>query len=250
MDNNMEDESMNAPGVQDDTGIVQFQQEQVGRSIDVMFNMMDLAVLMDIYPPFPILSMGVMSPYEVAIQRSLEDGELSKDDTISLSVCGERYDAEVREIAGCSICLEDFSDEDEISTLKCGHIFHKECVVNWGKYRQDCPMCRAKVEYKTLDVEERVEFPGGISLSDVESVMENASVPRETAMSALVMTGGVLGAITYLCSGDQFPNPVYLNYGIPVVDESDEDMPDLVDVFDDLDILDDPYEDMPDLFVG
>jgi hypothetical protein len=211
-------------------------------SIDIMFGIMEM-----------LETLRPMSPYTVAIQRSLEDGELKKDDSISLSVCGERYDAEVREISGCSICLDDFSGDDEISTLECGHIFHKDCVVNWGKYRQDCPMCRAKVEYKTLVVEESVVIPGGVSvvaesvvipggmsLSDIETVMEHASVPRETAVSALVVEGDVLSAITYLCGIDmvgelnQFPNPVYF-------------MPDLVPMLDDLYIIDDPYEDMPDL---
>ena len=45
----------------------------------------------------------------------------------------------------CSICLDNI-DLDDIHELKCGHIFHKECINNW--FKQDsiyksCPYCRA-----------------------------------------------------------------------------------------------------------
>jgi hypothetical protein len=217
MANNMEDEMMHAPGSQDDTGRVMRR-----NPMDIIFDMIDVVSSMP----------NEITGYSLAIERSLLDGELNKDDSISLSVSGERYDSEDREISQCSICLEDFSGDDEISTLKCLHIFHKKCIVNWGKYRQDCPMCRAKVDYKTVAIEESVRggFPTGISLSDIEIVMEHASVPRETAVSTLVSMD-VSSAITYLCSRPlfrQFPNPAYFAYGEYESSDTDDEMPDLV----------------------
>ena len=49
----------------------------------------------------------------------------------------------------CSICHEDinFSDE-EISVLRCGHLFHKRCLQQWLDTNSTCPQCRSKVNKK------------------------------------------------------------------------------------------------------
>lgn len=42
----------------------------------------------------------------------------------------------------CSICLDDYIDDDELRKLSCNHIFHKECVDIWLKNNSLCPICR------------------------------------------------------------------------------------------------------------
>lgn len=55
----------------------------------------------------------------------------------------------------CIICLEDLKSQDEInklsstekekeeiSTLECGHQFHRKCITNWLKKETNCPICR------------------------------------------------------------------------------------------------------------
>ena len=46
----------------------------------------------------------------------------------------------------CSICLGilDLS-KDTISVLKCGHVFHYDCLVNWIRINSTCPECRCEV---------------------------------------------------------------------------------------------------------
>ena len=46
----------------------------------------------------------------------------------------------------CSICQEDinFCDE-EISVLKCGHLFHRGCLQQWLSTSSTCPECRISV---------------------------------------------------------------------------------------------------------
>ena len=41
----------------------------------------------------------------------------------------------------CSICLENLSKNDEITTLGCNHIFHKNCIDNWFINHSTCPLC-------------------------------------------------------------------------------------------------------------
>ena len=42
----------------------------------------------------------------------------------------------------CSICLEDYQQNDKISILKCDHIFHNECIKKWLNNNGTCPFCR------------------------------------------------------------------------------------------------------------
>jgi hypothetical protein len=47
---------------------------------------------------------------------------------------------------GCSICLTDFEEEDDISIINCNHLFHNNCIEEWTKYKKDCPICRDNIE--------------------------------------------------------------------------------------------------------
>ncbi|UZP40358.1 hypothetical protein NXS19_008174 [Fusarium pseudograminearum] len=42
----------------------------------------------------------------------------------------------------CVICLEEFSDADEVRHLACDHIFHSVCISGWYLAQHDtCPIC-------------------------------------------------------------------------------------------------------------
>ena len=41
----------------------------------------------------------------------------------------------------CSICLEPIL-KNRPATLSCGHIYHKNCIKNWLKNNDECPLCR------------------------------------------------------------------------------------------------------------
>jgi hypothetical protein len=44
---------------------------------------------------------------------------------------------------GCTICQEDFTDQDETRMMPCEHVFHKACVDTWLiDYSYKCPVCR------------------------------------------------------------------------------------------------------------
>eukprot|EP00927_Polykrikos_kofoidii_P045091 TRINITY_DN38957_c0_g1_i1.p1 TRINITY_DN38957_c0_g1~~TRINITY_DN38957_c0_g1_i1.p1 ORF type:complete len:373 (-),score=71.02 TRINITY_DN38957_c0_g1_i1:111-1229(-) len=45
----------------------------------------------------------------------------------------------------CQICMEDFTEGDELRTLPCFHLFHAACVDQWLKVNSICPTCRHKV---------------------------------------------------------------------------------------------------------
>ena len=42
----------------------------------------------------------------------------------------------------CSICKEKYTNSSIVDILKCGHVFHKECIDRWLEEHNDCPYCR------------------------------------------------------------------------------------------------------------
>ena len=45
----------------------------------------------------------------------------------------------------CSICLDEFKNEDILKKLNCSHIFHKDCLVPWINNNKSCPLCRTDI---------------------------------------------------------------------------------------------------------
>ena len=43
----------------------------------------------------------------------------------------------------CSICIDQFKENEVIRIMPCQHQFHKKCVDPWIlNYRKECPLCR------------------------------------------------------------------------------------------------------------
>jgi len=43
----------------------------------------------------------------------------------------------------CNICIEEFNLNEILTTLKCNHFFHKNCIKEWlTKQSKKCPICR------------------------------------------------------------------------------------------------------------
>ncbi|GLJ38613.1 hypothetical protein SUGI_0787280 [Cryptomeria japonica] len=43
----------------------------------------------------------------------------------------------------CSICQEEYEDDEELGTLECGHDHHTECIKKWLLQKNECPICKA-----------------------------------------------------------------------------------------------------------
>ncbi|KAI3840505.1 hypothetical protein MKX03_000792 [Papaver bracteatum] len=44
--------------------------------------------------------------------------------------------------AVCSICLGKYADNEELKELPCAHFFHVDCVDEWLKKNDSCPLCK------------------------------------------------------------------------------------------------------------
>jgi Ring finger domain len=45
----------------------------------------------------------------------------------------------------CAVCLEKIKEGDAVATINCAHTFHSNCITEWGKYKQECPLCRSRI---------------------------------------------------------------------------------------------------------
>ena len=45
----------------------------------------------------------------------------------------------------CPICLEDFNIGEILNELICNHFYHKNCINNWIKSNNNCPICRSSI---------------------------------------------------------------------------------------------------------
>ena len=49
----------------------------------------------------------------------------------------------------CLICLDTFSDDEELTEILCSHVFHKKCAMHWFLSTTSCPICRQEIHFKT-----------------------------------------------------------------------------------------------------
>lgn len=53
--------------------------------------------------------------------------------------------AETGESNGCSICLEEYHDSDEVLLLPCSHLYHVPCIRAWFIHHNTCPLCKQSI---------------------------------------------------------------------------------------------------------
>ena len=46
----------------------------------------------------------------------------------------------------CTVCLEEYCEDDEIRTLPCMHQYHVMCIDPWLLDNGDCPMCKRRID--------------------------------------------------------------------------------------------------------
>lgn len=74
--------------------------------------------------------------------------ELERNDNVVIDVNCKRFADIEKTFTNCSICSDDYNDDDTVSTLNCKHVFHKNCIEEWGHYNPVCPVCKATIKTK------------------------------------------------------------------------------------------------------
>lgn len=59
-----------------------------------------------------------------------------------------QYVSQSQEEVDCAVCLCTMKEREEIRVLRCEHVFHKDCLDTWIRYKYNnttCPLCRVSV---------------------------------------------------------------------------------------------------------
>jgi hypothetical protein len=82
---------------------------------------------------------------QALIEENNRDSISRKD--ISIIVDSKSYTSTLHsKYNTCTICTEDFVDNDKVSQLLCNHIFHHSCIQEWCHYKYNCPVCRTPIK--------------------------------------------------------------------------------------------------------
>ncbi|XP_040997579.1 RING-H2 finger protein ATL54-like [Juglans microcarpa x Juglans regia] len=97
----------------------------------------------------------------------------------SITVCKYKKDEGLIEGTECSVCLNEFQENESLRLLpKCNHAFHLPCVDTWLRSHTNCPLCRANIvnESMTLDI---VGHPP----ASADQNLNNLDINEETQMT-------------------------------------------------------------------
>ena len=160
-------------GPNGETIIQQFSGGDSGE-IENMMNNMNMNMNMNMNDPFDMMfsssgnrrghrmnipfssinNFGSMNPFIQQILQNLGRHEHPTDQQILDELPETRIDDVSKldpEKRNCVICLEDFKNGDNATVLPCIHIFHTECVKNWLKTQNCCPICKFKLTGENLN---------------------------------------------------------------------------------------------------
>ncbi|MCO5561212.1 hypothetical protein L7F22_014833 [Adiantum nelumboides] len=68
----------------------------------------------------------------------------SKYSSLDATVAAISQDSDIK----CSVCQEEFVEEDELGRLDCGHGYHSVCIKQWLLQKNECPICKASAYMK------------------------------------------------------------------------------------------------------
>ncbi|KAL1207746.1 putative E3 ubiquitin-protein ligase RHG1A [Cardamine amara subsp. amara] len=67
------------------------------------------------------------------------------EEIISNRLKQQKYKSNIKssqEVEPCCICQEEYKEGEEMGKLECGHDFHSQCIKEWLKMKNLCPICK------------------------------------------------------------------------------------------------------------
>lgn len=102
-----------------------------------------------------------------------------RNDTIQITIPVKTFsDISHKDDIKCFICLDQFENTDRIYELRCGHVFHCDCLTEAARFQHsNCPLCRTALPVETSDsivneaghhVSITYTGPTGMSVTDIQ----------------------------------------------------------------------------------
>jgi hypothetical protein len=74
-----------------------------------------------------------------------DDDDLPRNSDVTIDALPHLY-RESQEPKDCPICQVQLRNNDQVITLDCAHIYHTQCISEWVKYKDECPLCRTSIQ--------------------------------------------------------------------------------------------------------
>ncbi|TKY56290.1 RING-H2 finger protein ATL54 [Spatholobus suberectus] len=111
----------------------------------------------------------------------------------SIAVCKYKKDEGLVEGTECSVCLNEFREEETLRLLpKCNHAFHIPCIDTWLRSHTNCPLCRAGIVSNRVASESAVSNSGSMEQENAnlgrnqETLLENSRNEEGGLSSSMV----------------------------------------------------------------
>ena len=124
--------------------------------------------------------------YRRVIARTLHSNSLLKQIVDRLKVykylrnVADQPTAEDALPPACTICLDDYIEENDILLLPCHHHYHDGCIRQWFLSHRICPICKVEVTLTSVlspAYTERSEFADRRSIMNMETFLEAGLPP-------------------------------------------------------------------------
>ena len=91
-----------------------------------------------------IIHLGIV--YIYSLDRLQTNTANNNDNDNDSNLTNPSRSSDISDPDSCSICLDDYQCGDEVIKIKCGHIFHTECLEKWNQTNNlnptvNCPLC-------------------------------------------------------------------------------------------------------------
>lgn len=95
-----------------------------------------------VFVHLPVLMLFMTIFIMIAWFESGASDSIIEDEISKLPV--QKYNSSLG-ISDCSICLDSFSEDQNVKVLNCKHCFHHNCIDSWLRNMLRCPICRKSV---------------------------------------------------------------------------------------------------------
>ena len=66
-----------------------------------------------------------------------------------------KNDGDKNEAPSCCICLATMKINQDVTLLKCQHLFHFKCLEKWIENKEVCPFCRGIIEFAKINKKDK-----------------------------------------------------------------------------------------------
>ena len=85
--------------------------------------------------------MDLFERIKLCLYQQLHKDEIIDEITIEEPILTIFINKQTTNFKECVICLEEMTEDQMLTLVRCSHIYHKECLEKWIYKNSICPLC-------------------------------------------------------------------------------------------------------------